>query len=240
MLRSTLVLLAAVSACTSPPPRSGRRSRRGGTTERLGRAGTRHVRRRRVARPRPRGGTALPAVEAISPDAGRDDPNLATATALTDELDGAVGWQRTCDSRWSPESNTVEVDDNGPAFHRGAYSILDLGSGDAVVSVLCDFGAHAGSYAYVHVAGHDAALLAGQSVGADGTMEGPPSALYYAEPTRTAQGIEVYEPSSAGSCGTVETYRIASLGTAELAEARGQACGGAGSERSSWPVVFPQ
>ena len=247
MLRSALVLLAAVSACASPAPSDSPAEASTeappATTPRAPQAGSQTSGQPGAfdaAAWLVRARAALPTVKAIAPDAGRDDPNLAAARALTDELDGAVGWQRTCDSRWSPDRHTVEVDDNGPAFHRGDYSVLDVGAGEAVVSVLCDFGAHSGSYAYVHVSGHDAALLAGQSVGGDGAPFGPPSALYYAEPTRVATGIEVYEPSSVGTCGTVETYRIASLGTADLVEARGQACGGAGSERASWPVVFPR
>lgn len=188
-----------------------------------------------------------PALDDLAYDTPADDPDLAAARALTDDLDRALRWGAVCDRYWSDEdqANRVYEGSEGMGFQRGIYTVHDVlaggGAGTAVVTVQCDFGANTGTYVYVHIKGARAALLAGQRVGTDGAFDGPPSAKHYAEPVLSPlqPTFEVYEPSSAGSCGTIHKYRLGGLGEARLVQAFGFPCGGDGADLLDWPLVYP-
>lgn len=178
-----------------------------------------------------------------------DDPRMATVRPVTDELSTAVDWNRACDERWDAGEQRMTTDVNPTGYLRGLYGLHDLGAGQTLVTVLCDFGANTGRYAYVHLDGRRAALLTGTSVGPDAVVVGPPVATHDAQPAVTGPGTFTVTEFSRGigGCGSFASYRVTDLGTTSLAEARGLTCAEADANLDayddgpmSWPIIGPE
>lgn len=229
-MRASLLLLLALAACApSPPPSDARATDTQATPPRAGSFDAQAW----LARARATPGNDIE---------GPTDPRVTEIRALTDELDAATGWNRACDSHWNPDTRQMIVEEDGAGSGRGLYSIIDVAADEAVVLVQCDFGANSGTDVYIHIVGGRAALLLGQSIETDGAFFGPPTATYASRSMFTpgSRSFEVLASSSAGSCGTTARYQIVSLGTAELIEARGQACGETGASADEWPIIYPR
>ncbi len=174
-----------------------------------------------------------------------DSPRLASIRTLSAELDAATGWDRACDTSWNRETGGLDIEENGAAYLRGLYTVYPFGVNQALVAVQCDYGAHSGRYAYVHIDGQRAALLKGRMADREGLTASPSLAVHYAMPEVAGDGtFTVFEASrGTGGCGSLARYRVAGLGEADLMQVRGLTCdaadaGDVSTEPSSWPVVF--
>ncbi len=173
---------------------------------------------------------------------------LAAEKQLTATLDAAVGWARACDTYWDAAENrevTQAMEPGGGHFLRGTYSLYDIGPGEAVAAIVCDFGAYQGSYALVHLDGARADLLRAAYIDLDGSVSGPPSAVFATPAFDTgARTFETLALSRGlGDCGLLQRYTVGSGGEARLLQARSRDCDDRATEApppQEWPVVFPR
>ncbi len=173
---------------------------------------------------------------------------LAAEKRLTDALDAAVGWARACDTYWDAAENrevTEAMEPGGGHFLRGTFSLYDVGPGEAVAAIVCDFGAYQGSYTLVHLDGARADLLRAAYIDLDGSVSGPPSAVF-ATPAFDA-GARTFETLALsrglGDCGLLQRYTVGAGGEARLLQARARDCDDRATEApppQEWPIVFPR
>lgn len=177
---------------------------------------------------------------------GNEDPRYPDALALTARL--PLGWERACDTYEDYDTGEMVYEPTEPGGGhglRGTLEVADLPGGEAVVGVVCNFGAYQGSYALVHVAGSRAALLRAPALDENSQPTDRPWPVF---------STPRFEPGSAtfstlglarglGDCGTFARHRIAGLGRVETVEVQAQECRVDADPHSApqagdWPVVY--
>ena len=172
---------------------------------------------------------------------------LGAEKRLTAELDATVGWARACDTYWDATAGREVVEpvgEGGGHFMRGTFSLYPVGPGETVAAIVCDFGAYQGAYTLVRFAGPRAELLRAAYLDFDGSMGGPPSAVFstpaFESGSRTFETLALAR--GVGDCGMLSTYRLEAQGVT-LVQARARDCDdrpAAAPPPEAWPVVFPR
>jgi len=205
-----------------------------------------------------------PAPVAAGPEA--DAPNgfdvqawLAQARTMeTAELDArrahgnalaeGVDWKRACDTYVDPATGQETYDpiaDEDGGIARGDFEVAEVGPGEAVVAVVCYFGAYQGSHALVWIDGPDARILSAPALDADGQpLAARERQFSTPDLSRFADGVvETFgKGRGMGDCGTLVRYAHDGRGALAVREVRQRECGDTIPDEipppGEWPVVF--
>lgn len=166
--------------------------------------------------------------------------------ALT--LDAHTDWMAACDEAWGEPTGLEEGH-----FMRGRMYLEPISDREALIEVVCDFGAYQGTFVLVHVDGPHATVVRAPAVDPD--AEG--FVLRQDSTTAVFGGSAVFDRLASerlfasfarargpGDCGEYVTYRLLEAGRsrADIVEVRARDCDGdpgGAPPLSAWPIVYP-
>ena len=170
------------------------------------------------------------------------------ARELAHVLAEAADWKRACDTIVDPETGETTYEptpqDGGPIYY-GLFEIGEVSETEAVVSLICSFGAYQGTYALVHIDGDRADVVRAPAVGVDGRpMEVADGAFATPDWTEIADGsfTTLALARGLGDCGRLTRYDRIAPDSAAVREVRERDCDGDPADApppADWPLLFP-
>lgn len=170
------------------------------------------------------------------------------ARRLARDLAEAADWPRACDTIVDPETGETSYEptpQDGTPIYYGMFEIGEVSETEAVVSLICSFGAYQGTYALVHVDGDRADVVRAPAVGMDGRpMEVADGAFATPDWADIAEGsfTTLALARGIGDCGRLTRYDLVAPDSAAVREVRERDCGEVPDDLpppDDWPLLYP-